>query len=147
MIAFHDEYYHPGNFIFAISGDIEADVIAEKLEAQMSDWPAQAAVSTPVPSPNHQLEPGLYIVDKPEVNQGRVAIGHLGTTRDNPDRYALMVMNDILGGGGFTARLLTRIRLMRIFVKSVIFTMCCFCLLYTSPSPRDGLLSRMPSSA
>ena len=23
----------------------------------------------------------------------------------------------------------------------------CFCLLYTSPSPRDGLLSRMPSSA
>ena len=24
---------------------------------------------------------------------------------------------------------------------------CCFCLLYTSPSPRDGLLSRMPSSA
>ena len=24
---------------------------------------------------------------------------------------------------------------------------CCDCLLYTSPSPRDGLLSRMPSSA
>ena len=26
-------------------------------------------------------------------------------------------------------------------------TVCCICLLYTSPSPRDGLLSRMPSSA
>ena len=26
-------------------------------------------------------------------------------------------------------------------------TMYTFCLLYTSPSPRDGLLSRMPSSA
>ena len=25
--------------------------------------------------------------------------------------------------------------------------MVCACLLYTSPSPRDGLLSRMPSSA
>ena len=24
---------------------------------------------------------------------------------------------------------------------------CKYCLLYTSPSPRDGLLSRMPSSA
>ena len=44
------------------------------------------------------------------MNQGRVVIGHLGTMRDNPDRYALMVMNDILGGGGFAARLLTRIR-------------------------------------
>ena len=27
------------------------------------------------------------------------------------------------------------------------FDLCYFCLLYTSPSPRDGLLSRMPSSA
>ena len=27
------------------------------------------------------------------------------------------------------------------------FAMSGFCLLYTSPSPRDGLLSRMPSSA
>ena len=27
------------------------------------------------------------------------------------------------------------------------WTSCCSCLLYTSPSPRDGLLSRMPSSA
>ena len=55
-------------------------------------------------------KPGVYLVDKDDVNQGRVAIGHLGTRRDNPDRYALIVMNDILGGGGFTSRLLTRIR-------------------------------------
>ena len=29
----------------------------------------------------------------------------------------------------------------------VAFAVICSCLLYTSPSPRDGLLSRMPSSA
>src|SRR5665647_2095063 len=29
----------------------------------------------------------------------------------------------------------------------VLYCGCCPCLLYTSPSPRDGLLSRMPSSA
>ncbi len=110
LVAFHREYYHPGNFIFAVSGDVEPDAIAAKLESQMADWPARAAVTTPVPAPTHQLEPGVYLVDKPDVNQGRVVIGHLGTMRDNPDRYALMVMNDILGGGGFAARLLTRIR-------------------------------------
>ena len=64
----------------------------------------------PVPAPDFAPESGLYLVDKPDVNQGRVAIGHLGTTRDDPDRYKLLVMNDILGGGGFSARLLTRIR-------------------------------------
>ena len=45
-----------------------------------------------------------------DVNQGRVSIGHIGTMRDNPDRYALLMMNDILGGGGFSSRLMTRIR-------------------------------------
>ena len=110
LVAFHREYYHPGNFIFAVSGDVEpADVLA-RLEARMADWPAREPVSAAVPAPDHQIRPGVYVVDKDDVNQGRVVIGHLAAMRDNPDRYALMVMNDILGGGGFTARLLTRIR-------------------------------------
>lgn len=76
----------------------------------MADWPALDPVTSPVPAPAHELQPGVYVVDKDDVNQGRVVIGHHGAMRDNPDRYALMVMNDILGGGGFTSRLLTRIR-------------------------------------
>ena len=110
LAAFHREHFHPGSFIFAISGDVEPDEILPKLEARMSDWPARAAAAGPVPAPNYEPMPGLYLVDKADVNQGRVSIGHLGTMRDNPDRYALIVMNDILGGGGFSARLLTRIR-------------------------------------
>ena len=76
----------------------------------MVDWPARTEAVPPVPEPTHDLRPGVYLVDKSDVNQGRVAIGHLGGRRDDPERYALMVMNDILGGGGFTSRLLTRIR-------------------------------------
>ena len=110
LIAFHREYYHPGNFIFAVSGDVEPADILSRLETRLADWPARAPVDTPVPPPDHAIQPGVYIVDKDDVNQGRVVIGHLGAMRDNPDRYALMVMNDILGGGGFSARLLTRIR-------------------------------------
>ena len=110
LLAFHREFYHPGNFVFAVSGDVEPSVIIQKLEMQMADWPSRDMVARRVPAPVHQLEPGVYFVNKPDVNQGRVVIGHGGTMRDNPDRYALMVMNDILGGGGFTARLLTRIR-------------------------------------
>ena len=76
----------------------------------MEGWAIQAAEMPPVPESVYEPEPGVYVVDKPDVNQGRVSIGHLGIQRDNPDRYALLVMNDILGGGGFTSRLLTRIR-------------------------------------
>lgn len=98
LLAFHREHFHPGSFIFAISGDVEPDEILPKLESRMSDWPAREVVAGPVPPPNFEPKPGLYFVDKEDVNQGRVSIGHLGTMRDNPDRYALIVMNDILGG-------------------------------------------------
>ena len=110
LVAFHREHYHPGRFIFAISGDVEPEEILPQIEARLDGWPAPGSAVTAVPPPNFEPQPGLYLVDKADVNQGRVSIGHLGTTRDNPDRYALTVMNDILGGGGFSARLLTRIR-------------------------------------
>ena len=53
---------------------------------------------------------GVYAVHKPDVNQGRVSIGHTGGMRDNPDSYAIEIMNDILGGGGFTSRITSRVR-------------------------------------
>jgi len=110
LIAFHERCYHPGAFIFSVSGDVTPGEILPKLEAHMADWPIKTDPVAPVPEPSHELSPGIYTVAKSDVNQGRVSIGHLGTRRDNPDRYALLVMNDILGGGGFTSRLLTRIR-------------------------------------
>jgi zinc protease len=110
LVAFHRRYYHPGNFIFSVSGDVETAAILAELERRLADWPVGTEAVPPVPAPAFTPRPGLYLVDKADVNQGRVSIGHLGTTRDNPDRYKLLVMNDILGGGGFSARLLTRIR-------------------------------------
>ena len=110
LLAFHERYYHPGGFVFAVSGDVEPEAVLAKLSARLEGWQASSEPVPDVPAPAHDPPPALYGVDKPDVNQGRVSIGHLGTTRDNPDRYPLLVMNDILGGGGFTSRLLTRVR-------------------------------------
>lgn len=110
LLAFHERYYHPGGFIFAVSGDVEPQAILSKLSARLEGWPEVSDPVPEVPAPAHDPRAALYGVDKPDVNQGRVSIGHLGTMRDNPDRYALLVMNDILGGGGFASRLLTRVR-------------------------------------
>ena len=110
LVAFHERYYHPGGFIFSVSGDVTPEDILPRLEERTAGWPVQTDPVPPVPEPSHELSPGIYAVDKSDVNQGRVSIGHLGTRRDNPDRYAILVMNDILGGGGFASRLLTRIR-------------------------------------
>src|SRR4029434_3347440 len=70
------------------------------------------AAPWPPPAPGFTPKPGLYHVEK-DIPQGKVNIGHLGTwwdRWDNPDNFGLMVMNDILGGGGFTSRITKKVR-------------------------------------
>jgi predicted Zn-dependent peptidase len=110
LVDFHKQYYYPANFLFAVSGDFSTPSMIAKLEAIMGDWPNSTVQVTPVPRPSHIPQPGVYMVNKPDVNQGRVSMGHLSTTRDNPDFYALSLMDDILGGGGFTSRIMLRVR-------------------------------------
>ncbi len=45
--------------------------------------------------------------------------GHRGTTRDDPDWYAIQIMNYILGGGGFSSRMVDSIRIEAGLVYSV----------------------------
>ncbi len=110
LIAFHKKYCHPGNFIFAVSGDFKTAEFKAKLEKAMQGWQASGERVPPVPKPDFTPVPGVYMVNKPDVNQGRVAIGHLGIVRGNPDEFAIDMMNDILGGSGFTSRIMNRVR-------------------------------------
>jgi zinc protease len=54
-------------------------------------------------------KPGVWFIDKEDVNQSNVQIVGLGTDRRNPDVPALALMNDILGGG-FSSRLFQKVR-------------------------------------
>lgn len=110
LIELHEQFVHPGNMMIAVAGDFERDEMIDRLERAFEDWMPRETWDEPVPQPMHEPEPGIYMIDKPDVNQGRVSIGHLGTTFDNPDRYAISVMNGILGGSGFTSRIVTRVR-------------------------------------
>lgn len=111
MMEVHERYYHPSAFIFAVAGDFDSkEMVARLGEALISGWPGGVESVPKVPAPGHTPKPGVYMVDKSEVNQSRISMGHLGVTRDNPDHIALDIMNEILGGGGFTSRIMTRVR-------------------------------------
>jgi len=110
LIAFHKQYFFPKNFIFAVSGDFKTKEMLAKLNDMLSGWPDQQldlpAITVDIPDP----KPGVYMIEKEDVNQSRIRLGHIGVQRDIPDQYALVVMNDILGGGGFTSRIVRRVR-------------------------------------
>lgn len=109
MIAFHRRAFYPANMIAAVSGSFDRAAMLKALEAAFAGWPSPRAATPAIPDAIATAAPGVYRVQK-EVPQGRVSIGLPTVRRDHPDVYALEVMNEILGGGGFTSRLMKNIR-------------------------------------
>jgi zinc protease len=106
---FHHKWFHPDNFVIAVNGDFDRDTMVSQLNLFLRDWPFTGPKPPEIPTNTHFAKPGIYIVDK-DVNQGRVAMMLPGIMRDDPDYYAGLIMNDILGGGGFTSHIMNRVR-------------------------------------
>ena len=107
--SFHQKWFQPHNFVVAASGDFDRDQMVQKLEALFAQWPFTGETPPPMPTNTEFAKTGVYIVDK-EVNQGRVAMMLPGILREDPDYFPVLIMNDILGGGGFTSRIMNRVR-------------------------------------
>ena len=110
LAAFHKKYFVPSNFIVAAAGDFRKDELLAKLEKAFGDWPGGKPDVPKIAKPSTQPAPGVYLFDKPEVNQGRVTLGHIGIELGNPDLFSVILMNYILGGGSFTSRLMSKVR-------------------------------------
>lgn len=106
---FHKKWFAPGNFIVAVSGDFNRDEMISKLDALFSNWPFKGETATAIPTNTVFAKAGVYLVNK-DVNQGRVSMMLPGVMRDDPDYFAVVVMNNILGGGGFTSHIMNRVR-------------------------------------
>ncbi|HEX2798938.1 MAG TPA: pitrilysin family protein [Thermoanaerobaculia bacterium] len=109
LVAFHRKWVDPKNVLVAAAGDFKKADMAAKLDKLLANWPFKSEAAPPVPKPSHTMTPGTVLVDK-DVNQGRVSIMLPGLLRTDPDFFAAAVMNDILGGGGFTSRITNRVR-------------------------------------
>jgi zinc protease len=109
LVAFHRKWVDPKNMLIAAAGDFKKAELAAKLDKLLANWPFKGEAAPPVPKPSHAMTPGTFLVDK-DVNQGRVSIMLPGLLRTDPDFFAAAVMNDILGGGGFTSRITNRVR-------------------------------------
>ncbi len=107
--AFHRHYVGPKNFLLAVSGDFDRTTMRKKLEAAFAKWPTPGERPGAPAAPTTAMTPGWFLADK-DVNQGRVSIGIRSLDRFDPDFFAARVMNYILGGGGFSSRLVNRIR-------------------------------------
>ncbi len=106
--AFHAKTVFGNNMIIGMFGDFDATAMEAKLRTAFGTLPKGPAI----PNPEEVYtapKPGLYLIDKKDLNQSNVWIVGLGIRRDDPDYYTLSVLNEIFGGG-FGSRLFQDIR-------------------------------------
>jgi len=109
LINFYNTYYRPNNATLIVVGDVDSASIKTKLERAFANWKPGDVPAMSDTSMTMAAKPAIYLVDKPGAAQSSVSIGQVGIERNNPDFYAVQVMNSILGGGG-TARLFMNLR-------------------------------------
>ncbi len=109
LVSYHDKYFYPNNTMIALSGDFNTRDMIKKLDKLFSDWKKDEIQFPPIPAVDYTMKPGVYVIDK-KLTQANISVGQLGIKRDNPDRYAIALMNFTLGGGSFTSRLTSRVR-------------------------------------
>ena len=114
---FYERYYRPNRTIMAVVGDVATEEIAEALNQAFGSWKKGEPGGKPL-VPSAAGAPTLIRVNK-ELTQANIIMGHEGVSRGNPDYYAIQVMNNILGGGGFSSRVVDSIRNERGLAYSV----------------------------
>ena len=108
LVDWHQKYVHPNNIIFGISGDFDPAQMEARLRQAFASW--QRAQVPPEPKISFSApKPGTYFIPKEDVNQSSIQFVTLGIERKNPDYFAIVVMNEIFGGG-FSSRLFSNIR-------------------------------------
>ena len=91
-----------------VVGDISAEALGKLLDEALLPLPEKA---TPVAIPETNVKNnGAMLLVKKAIPQSVVTFGHAGFKREDPDWYTALVVNYILGGGGFTSRLTEQVR-------------------------------------
>lgn len=109
--AFHAARFVPGDAIVYAVGDVASDEIVSRMGHVFGGWSGGAPPPDPplAPSPTPEAR-RVVIVDRPDLVQSQIAIGHEGIRRSEPEREAALLLDDVLGDGGFSSRLMTRLR-------------------------------------
>jgi zinc protease len=119
LVTFHQTYFTPNNAFLVIVGDIREDEIEKEIRRLFKYWAHKPTPDQTSSLPRDIETRRIHVIDKPDISQTHVRIGILGVPRSHPDYIPLLIVNTILGGGGFTSRLMDRIRVNKGLTYSI----------------------------
>jgi zinc protease len=96
IIRFYERGFYPNNAIMTVWGDFVIDEMVEKLKDTLGTWHEGTSDIPAQPKVDYEYKYTVNLIDKPDVNQSNISLGHIGGLMSNPDYPALSVMNNIL---------------------------------------------------
>jgi zinc protease len=109
LVAYHAKVFRPDQTVIAVFGDFKVEEMKGRLARLLGDWkvggPAPVYRAPGVPP----AKGSLNYVEKRDVAQTFLFLGHPGFRFDDPDYPAVQVMSDLLGGG-FASRIFKKVR-------------------------------------
>lgn len=114
IAGFHDSHYGAGNLVVAVAGNIDHDAVVEAVEAHLPGTSGSIRPERVGP----RLPPVAIVAEERALEQAHVAVGWHSLPHGDPERYALAVANQVLGGG-VSSRLFQEVREQRGLAYSV----------------------------
>ncbi len=108
------KYYGTADTVVACAGNFDADALLEMLKKSLGRLRRGSAPDIGEPS---VFNPQIQVVGR-DLSEVHICLGIKGIAQSSPDRYALLLLNAVLGGG-LSSRLFQEIREKRGLVYSV----------------------------
>jgi predicted Zn-dependent peptidase len=109
IVGFHKKWVRPNGMVLGVWGDFKTKDMVKKIKKAFRNWKPVGGTAINPPKVDYAFENSVNLVEKTDVNQSNIYMGHIGGLYNNPDRPALVMMNQILSGG-FSSRLFSRVR-------------------------------------
>lgn len=109
LIDWHAKYFTPNRIILGLVGDFETEKALDLVKRTFGTWPQGEPFDDPIVPYQTSTTRKVYYVEKADMTQAKIIIGHLGLTRKHPDYHPVVIINQILSGS-FGARLFSNIR-------------------------------------
>jgi predicted Zn-dependent peptidase len=108
LLSHVQRHYHPSGVVVAAAGKVDHDQLVGLARKHLGRWHPPAHGSRRKPGPTRMIRPGREEHSRP-IKQAHIALGTVAYSVHHRDRYALLVLNALLGEG-MSSRLYQMIR-------------------------------------
>jgi zinc protease len=108
--AFYDAHHDPSRILIGASGDLTLADLETLFQPLSGGIPGSRSSAIPLPPPPALRATNVHFIQKDEVNQSYIMVGHLGITRDSPAYVPYTLWHRMLSGPALSGRLFSVVR-------------------------------------